>query len=236
MKRYSVNRTFGTDIHISVPLGKTNTIIGMSESIDNLVRTQTGGRVSPFVDEERIAYRSNQNDGITVNFRFFNKDTNSFENSYEPAGFNLNELNRSSFTKSFFRLYFYNTNDLINRNLMLYEELNVIDTTQPSLNLNKIFWLRNDVDFKNTNNNKTFYVIGRFFNALTGKVHEFINLPLNITQPIDITQFSQNPNWWSAPIMVLNPNNNGGNYNFITLPFFGANNVNTITLTEQIIL
>jgi hypothetical protein len=236
MERYSINRVLGSDINISVPLGKTNTVIGMGESIDNLVTTQTGGRITPFVDEERVAYRSNQTDGITINFRFFNKETNSFDVNYGAAGFNLNELNKSSFTKSFFRLYFYNTNDLINRNLMLFEELNVIDTTTPILNLNKIFWLRNDIDFKNNNNNKTFYVIGRFFNALTGKVHEFINLPTNINTPIDITQFSQNQSWWSTPIMILNPNNNSGNYNFITLPFVGANTVNTITLTEQIIL
>lgn len=237
MNRYSINKVVDSDVNISLPMSMFHTPIGMGESINRLVNEETNGRITPYQDNEQIAYKSTELNGFTINFRFFNEDTGEFEQSYSPAGFDVvNGLNRNSFIRSFFRLYFYDSNEFEKRNLVLFEELDVVGTTQPRVNLKKIFWFRNDLEFNETENNKTFYVIGRFFNALTGKVHDFMNLPLNITSPITITQFSQNSDWWSSPILLINPNNNNGNYNFSLIPFVGANTTNQITLTEQVIL
>jgi hypothetical protein len=237
MNRYSINKVSGSDLNISLPMSMFHTTIGINESINNLVQKETQDRITPFEDNEQIAYKSTEINGFTINFRFLNKITNTFEQSYIPAGFDVNTgLTKSSFTRSFFRLYFYDNKELEKRNLVLFEELDVNGTVEPRLKLDKIFWLRNDPDFIESNSNKTFYVIGRFFNALTGKVHDFMNLPLNYTAPINITQFSQNEDWWTSPFLIINPKNNNGNHNFGIIPFIGANITNEITLTEQIIL
>jgi hypothetical protein len=112
----------------------------------------------------------------------------------------------------------------------------VIGTKIPQVKLDKIFLNRSDEVFKTTNNNKTFYIIGRFFNALNGRVYDFINTPISQTTPITISSYSQNNTWWSSPILVINPKNNNGNYNFTLLPFVGANTQNSITLTQRVLL
>ena len=237
MNRYSINKVIDSDVNISLPMSMFHTPIGMSESITRLVNDETNGRINPYQDDEQIAYIANELNGFTINFRFLNKQTNTFEETYTAAGFDVNTgLTRNSFTRSFFRLYFYDSKEFERRNLVLFEELDVTGTIQPKLNLKRIFWFRNDLDFRETNNNKTFYVIGRFFNALTGKVHDFMNLPLTYTSPITITEFSQNDDWWSSPVLLINPKNNNGNHNFSLIPFVGANTTNEITLTEQVIL
>jgi hypothetical protein len=237
MERYTINKTIGKDINVTIPIGKSNTQVGLSETIKDLVQKETQNKINPYQDDEQIAYKTINVNGINVSFRFYNKETNTFQPDYQAAGFNTTTgLTRNSFTKSFFRLYFYDSNELQNRDLVLYEELDVRGTTQPTVNLKRIYWFRNDLEFNETNNNKTFYIIGRFFNALTGKVHDFMNLPLTYTSPITITDYSQNNDWWSSPILLINPKNNNGNYNFTTIPFVGANGGNTITLTEQVIL
>lgn len=237
MNRYSINKVIGNDVNISLPMSMFHTTVGINESINNLVQKEVEARITPFQDGEQIAYKTTELNGFTINFRFLNKLTNTFESSYIPAGFDVNTgLTKNSFTRSFFRLYFYDSKEFEKRNLLLFEELDVTGTITPTLKLNKIFWFRNDPDFIETNNNKTFYVVGRFFNALTGKVHDFMNLPLNYTTPINITQFSQNDDWWSSPVLIINPKNNNGNHNFSVIPFVGANTTNEITLTEQIIL
>lgn len=237
MEKYSINRNLGSDIHIPIVIPTEFTTVGLNESINDLVNKETKNSINGFIDEEQIAYKFTGLDGCGVNFRFYNTVTGNFEQSYEAVGFNtVTGLTKSSFLKSFFRLYFYDKKESENRNLLLFEELDVVGTTTPTLKLKRIYWFRNYSEFIETNNNKTLYVIGRFFNAATGKVHDFFNLPLNITTPINITQYSQNSDWWTSPVMVINPKNNNGNYNFTMIPFVGANTNNTITLTEQVIL
>lgn len=237
MNRYSINKVTNTDVNISLPMSMFHAPIGMGETITKLVNDETNGKINPYEDDEKIAYTPIGLSDVTINFRFLNRDTNTFEQSYSAAGFDVNNgLTKNSFTRSFFRLYFYDSNEFERRNLVLFEELDVNNSTQPKLSLNRVFWFRNDLEFKETNNNKTFYVIGRFFNALNGKVHDFMNLPLDNTAPITITQFSQNSEWWSSPVLLINPKNNNGNYNFSLIPLVGANGTNQITLTEQVIL
>lgn len=230
-------KTFYTDIHIPVQIPMSHTPIGLSESISNLVSIETKKRINPFIDGEQVAYKYTDLNGCTVNFRFYNKNTGNFELDYEAVGFNTTTgLTKNSFLKSYFRLYFYDQKGIENRNLILFEELDLIGSTQPSLKLKRIYFSRNYKDFVETNNNKDLFVIGRFFNAATGKVHDFMNLPLSYNSPINITQYSQNIDWWTSPVMIINPKNNNGNYNFTLIPFIGGNTTNTMTLTEQIIL
>ncbi len=237
MERYKINKTIGKDVEINIPQSMSHTPLGLSESISRLVSSETNNSINPYQDDEQIAYKSTNGDGFTINFRFLNRDTNNFELNYEPAGFNLTTgLTRNSFTKSYFRLYFYDSKKLERRNLVLFEELDAIGTTVPSFNLKRIYWFRNDLEFNETYNNKTFYIVGRFFNALNGKVYDFMNLPLSYNSPINITEYSQNNDWWASPMMLINPKGNNGNHNFTIIPFVGANDVNTITLTEQVIL
>jgi hypothetical protein len=237
MERYAIHKVIGKDVNIAIPISKSITQVGLSETIKDLVEKETQNKINPYQDDEQIAYRSTDINGFNINFRFYDKQTNTFQLNYQAAGFNTTSgLTNSSFTKSFFRLYFYDSNELQNRDLVLFEEFDVIGTTQPTVNLKRLYWFRNDLEFNETTNNKTFYVIGRFFNALTGKVHDFMNLPLTYTSPITITDYSQNNDWWSSPVLLINPKNNNGNYNFTVLPFVGANGGSTITLTEQVIL
>lgn len=237
MERYKINKTIGEDVYINIPNIMSHTGIGLGESIDRLVAEETNNKINPYQDDEQIAYKSTDVNGLTVNFRFLNRNTNLFEFNYENVGFNTTTgLTRNSFTRSYFRLYFYDSNKLERRNLVLFEDLDVVGTTVPSFKLKRVYWFRNDLEFNETYNNKTFYVIGRFFNALNGKVYDFMNLPLSYTSPINITDYSQNSDWWSSPIMLINPNNNNGNHNFAVLPTIGANGTNIITLTEQVIL
>lgn len=237
MNRIKLNRNLGNDLNFSLPIGEDFTQLGLSQSIDSLVFEETNNTINPYNDYEKIAYKTPTTDGININFRFLDESTNTYVNDYSAMGFDTNNgLSKNSFTKSFFRLYFYDENEPENRNLLFFEELDVVGTKVPLLNLKKIFWYRNDYIFNTTTNNKTLYVVGRFFNALDGKVYDFYNLPLSYTSPVDITQYSQNSTWWSSPMMLINPNNNNGNHIIAVLPFQGANTNNTITLTQRVIL
>jgi len=237
MERYSINKVKGQDVNISIPPGLSFTQLGLGESIDKLVEIEVNDTINPYQDEEQIAYKATDINGFNIAFRFHNKNTNQYEQDYSVMGFDtITGLTKNSFTKSFFRLYFYDKNESENRNLVLFEELDVIGTIQPILNLKRVFWFRNNELFNTTNDNKKLYIIGKFFNALNGKVYDFFNLPLSYTSPINITQYSQNSDWWTSPTMLINPNNNNGNYNISTIPFVGANTNNTITLSERVIL
>tara|TARA_R110002020_G_scaffold113236_9_gene260388 strand:- start:22967 stop:23680 length:714 start_codon:yes stop_codon:yes gene_type:complete len=237
MERYSINKVKGKDINISMPPSTSFTQLGLTETIDELVAIETNNSLNPFSDGERIAYKSSDPGGININFRFLNRNTNTYEQDYSAAGFNtVTGLTKNSFTKSYFRLYFYDENSPENRNLMSFEDLDAIGTKQPTFNLKRIFWDRNYELFNKTNDNKNLYIIGRFFSALNGKVYDFYNLPLSYTAPINITQYSQNGGYWTSPIMVINPKINNGEHNFAILAFSGANTTDTITLTERVIL
>jgi hypothetical protein len=237
MERYSVNKVKGQDVNIGIPSGLSFTQIGLGESIDRLVEDETNKTINPYQDEEQIAYKTTDVNGFDISFRFYNRNTQMYEEDYSVMGFNtVTGLTKNSFTKSFFRLYFYDKNESENRNLVLFEELDVTGTIVPKLKLKRVYWFRNSELFNTTNENKNLYIVGRFFNALNGKVYDFYNLPLTYTAPITITEYSQNPDWWTSPTMLINPNINNGNYSIATIPFVGANTTNTITLTERVIL
>ncbi len=238
MEKYSINKVKGKDINISMPASTSFTQLGLSETIDDLVEVETNNALNPFSDEEQIAYTTFDGLDINIIFRFLDRNTNTYSTNYEAAGFNTsdNSLRKNSFLKSYFRLYFYDKNSPESRNLMLFEDIDVLNTTAPNFKLKRIFWDRNYPFFNQTNDNINLFVIGRFFSALNGKIYDFYNLPIGNTTPINITDYSANSDWWTSPITIYNPKNNDGNHNFATTPFIGANTDNTITLTERVIL
>lgn len=224
--------------YVTIPINLSfNSTLGLGESIDNLVSEEEQKSINPTYDGEKVRYKSYDINGYDLNFRFYNDNSGTFVDDYSAAGFSLpNDLRKNGFRKSYFRLYFYDVNEPQNRNLLFYEDINITKSTDPNFSLKKIYWLRNDKLFNTTLQNRSVYMVARFFNAKTGKIHDFINLPQNMTTPITITQFSNNPDWWSSPIEMLNPRNNNGGYNFTTAPSVGSNTSNSITLTEQIIV
>jgi len=165
---------------------------------------------------------------------------------------------KNGFKKSFYRLYFYDSNMLENRNVIFTEDINIGDPfnltigiiPDPVVKIKRLYWLKNDEDFdplsgSTTNspiylNYKTFYVEARFFNAKTGKVIKFINLPTTQTSPITIKYLADNPEYRTSPIKFINPKTNAlpsagpGNYNFVINSGIGANTSNSITFTEDV--
>jgi hypothetical protein len=60
----------------------------------------------------------------------------------------------------------------------------------------------------NNYNNRVVYMEARFFNAKTGRVHTFNNIPQTYQNPIDINTYRQQSNhaWRTVPITIYNPN------------------------------
>ncbi len=77
----------------------------------------------------------------------------------------------------------------------------------------------------------------KFFNAKTGRLNRFINLPTSVVIPPKINILSNNNRQRSSELTIINPCTltSNGNYLFSVEPGIGANTINTITLTEYIL-
>lgn len=227
--------------YLSIPINNTSLIVDYSDDIDAFVEKETKKRINTIVDNEKVKFFSNPYPSIKIKFRFYDKSTSQFDDTnlsggYSLAEFNSTEINKkNNFKKSFFRLYFFDTDDIKTQNLLLTEEIDVFRSTKPEFNLSRIFWLKNDDIFMNNNNNRTVYMEARFFNAKTGRVNRFINTPITINTPININTLKNNPDWKFSKLLIVNPKNNNGKREFKTVNGVGANTQNTITLTEYIL-
>ena len=231
------------------------------ELIPNFVVSEREKAINKVYDAEKTKwfFWPDYINGMTINFRFFNGTT--FTSDYQSNGFEMSDfipIIKNGFKKSFYRLYFYDSNMLENRNVIFTEDINIGDPfnltigiiPDPSVKIKRLYWLKNDEDFdplsgSTTNspiylNYKTFYVEARFFNAKTGKVIKFINLPTTQTSPITIKYLADNPEYRTSPIKFINPKTNAlpsagpGNYNFVINSGIGANTSNSITFTEDV--
>ncbi len=229
--------------NITIPINTHFNVVDYSEDISGFVDRETKKSINKIFDGEKIKYRSEKYNGIKVKFRFYDKDTNTYDstsltNGYISAGFEEDEINiKNNFKKSFFRLYFFDSNDSRSQNLLLTEDIDTFDSLKPEFILDRIFWFKNDELFLETTDNRSVYMEARFFNAKTGRVNRFINPPTTITIPPKINILSINPSWRSSEITILNPfaPPNNGNYRFRVEAGIGANTFNTITLTEYIL-
>ena len=225
--------------NITIPINTHFNVVDYSEDIDGFVDRETKKSINKIIDGEKIKYRSEIYPSITIKFRFYNKQTNTYDDTnltegYLNAGFEQEEINiKNNFKKSFFRLYFFDSNDSRKQNLLLTEDLDTFNSFTPLFSLGRIFWFKNDELFLETTDNRRVYMEARFFNAKTGRVNRFINPPTTITIPPKINQVDQD--WRSSELLIINPKNNNGNYRFRVVDGIGANTDNTITLTEYIL-
>lgn len=230
---------------ILLPINTDFYPVDYSEDIQDIVLAERKKAINPIVDLETIKYKfySSDDNGATekllLNFRFWNGTTNNYSTEYTTVGFTTTEVtkNRNNFKKSFFRLYFYDSNSGDTNNLLFIEDINCYNTTKSELYLDRLYWLRNDPYFTDTNFNRTVYMKASFFNAKTGKVINFINPSPILATPLTIQQYSDpnNRDWRSSAINILNPKTNNGLYLFKPVTPFGANQSRTITLSEFVL-
>ncbi len=224
-----------------IPLELKFEPIDYSEDIDGWVGSETQKAINSILDGEKVKYLSTTQSGITVEFRFSDRTTNSqpgpYTTTYTSNGFNIpTEYKLNRFNKSYFRLYFYDSNDSETANLLFTEDLPVEQVPNASFVLKRLFWEKDDAIMNNTFDNRTLYMEGRFFNAKTGQIQTFFCPPTTIGAPIGISQYSDvnNRDWRTSQIVLINPNNNNGEYRFTTVPL-GGNIVDRITLSEFIL-
>lgn len=224
--------------NITIPINVKFEVVDYSDDIDLFVEKEKKKSINPIIDGEKIKYISENFDSITVNFRFYNKDTGLYESpNYLTAGFLPEEIGiKNNFKKSFFRLYFYDSNNNKTQNLLLTEDISTYASEAPSFKLNRIYWLKEDALFNGpTNVNRTTYLEARFFNAKTGRVHRFFNIPTSFTTPITVSDLANNQSWKTSQVRILNPKINNGHRWFRVVNGIGANTQNTITMTEYIL-
>jgi hypothetical protein len=230
---------------LNIPINLEFLPVDYGDDVQDIVLAEREKAINPIFDAETTKYTfnditANSGKGLIINFKFWDISANTYSTTYgyEPTG--ITELDirkkRNAFKKSYFRLYFFDTNSGETNNLIFTEDLNIEDTTKAIIPFNRLYWLRNDEYFIKNNNNRIIYMEARFFNAKTGKVHRFLNT--TSTVPTSITQYKDinNRHWRSSAIILKNPKLNNGIFNFLpnTTGNNGLNSINTITLTEFI--
>lgn len=260
--KYQISNKFQTSTAQTITVSGTTTLNGLSKSLtipinidffpvdygddlQDIVVSEREKAINKAFDAETVKYNfndpyANLNQGLLIKFQFWNTTAQTYDSSYKAVGFTDLEIvkNRNPFRKSFFRLYFYDSNSGDTSSLIFTEDLGVYNTTTPTLPFNRLYWLRSDNFFVKNNTNRTVYMDAKFFNAKTGKINKFVNIPLAPpTIPITLYDYSDpnNRDWRSSAITIINPKLNNGNYNFLPYTPFGANTPTTITLSELII-
>lgn len=234
---------------LTIPLNLNFYPIEYGSGVQEIVESERKKAINPVFDAETTKYKFrddnnpliNSGKGLIIKFRFWNSTASTYSTSYSAADFNDLDVNkkRNGFKKSFFRLYFYDTNSGETSNLIFTEDLNVGETTQPIIPFNRLYWLRNDEYFKENNTNRVIYMDAKFFNAKTGKVSKFVNIPLSFTNSLmTINQYSSvsNRDWRTSAIEIVNPKLNNGEYNFRPYLPFGSNTPSVITLSEFVMV
>lgn len=226
---------------LTIPLELKFEPTDYSEDIDRWVGSETQKAINSILDGEKVKYTSRVQTGITIEFRFSNRNGSQpgpYTSEYNANGFDLPaEYSLNRFNKSYFRLYFYDSNDGETSNLLFTEDLLVERADKASFTLKRLFWDKDDVVMTNTLLNRVIYMEGRFFNAKTGQVQTFYCPPTTINAPIGILQYSNisNRGWRTSPIELINPNNSNGEYRFRTINNVGGTTTEKITLSEFIL-
>jgi hypothetical protein len=205
-----VNNDLFGDKFLDIPVELSFDLLGQDDAIDE-IQEETVERVigKPIDFEcERFAnkqYPNTAQSDINYIFNFFDfsvndiSNSNSWINSYGPQQFNENELyyTSKSFSKSFFKIDLYDTDDsktqinyltlIIPTNSSIKTEIprQFLSTLKPiklpKFNLDYIgykesffiYWLKN-TDYLDL---KTFYMAAKFFNGKTGEFVKMTNTP-----------------------------------------------------------
>lgn len=199
---------------ISVPIKIEFNPMDYSDLLNTLIKEEQEKNINLIEDRETIKFN---NDNLTLEFNFY--DGSGFTTNYLNAGFTNEEIQnkRNAFTKSFFRLDFFDSNIEQEQNLIFSEFLSLRDSVQPVFPLNRLYWFKNDNVFLDGGNRQVYFSV-RFFNAKNGTISRFLNGP--ITNPLTIQQYSSNPSWRFAGLNFVNPKVNK-NRQFFSLPING---------------
>ena len=214
--------------NITIPINSSGMDTDNSDTLNKYIKKEAKKLFNPIKDGERVKYKSESPTEIR-----FSSDTSM--DFYTSVGFQPSDFTKNNFKKSFFRLYFYDSNDVKTQNLLLTEDINISGSVESIFDFNRLFWLKSDDLFIDVNNSERIvYMTANFFNAKNGKVYRFINPPTTQSQPLDINVLNQNPEWLSVPVKIINPKTNGGKYQFKPVPDVGATNIDgdEITFTE----
>lgn len=224
---------------ITIPLEIKFEPLDYSDDIGNWVGSETQKAINSILDGEKVKYLSTIQTGVTVEFRFSDRrvTTGTYTTEYEGNGFIIpQEYNLNRFKKSYFRLYFYDSNDSETANLLFTEDLPVVGKGDARFVLKRLFWDKDDEIMDNSFTDRVTYMEGKFFNAKTGQVQTFYCPPVTVTSPVGISEYSDvdNRGWRTSPIKLINPNNTLGGYRFTTIPVAGTT-LEKITLSEFIL-
>lgn len=212
--------------NITIPINSSGMDTDNSDTLNKYIKKEAKKLFNPIKDGERVKYKSE----ASTEIRFYSYNSTDF---YTSVGFQPSDFTKNNFKKSFFRLYFYDSNDVKTQNLLLTEDINISGSVESIFDFNRLFWLKSDDLFIDVNNSERIvYMTANFFNAKNGKVYRFINPPTTQSQPLDINVLNQNSEWLSVPVKIINPKTNGGKYQFKPVPNVGATLGNEITFTE----
>ena len=197
-----------------------------SDLIDSWVSDEEKKSINQIKDAEKVKYKADNILGYNINFRFKNLDDNTYNNDNEFVGFNLDEESKKNiFKKSYFRLYFYDGLDSETSNLIFVEDLDVVGKTKTEFKMKDLFLDKGpQIQIE-----RKLFMEGKFFNAKTGKIQTFYNLPKNRNNVVGISEYDKV--WKRTPISVVN-GGNGRLFKFIREDELGGG---TITLSEFII-
>jgi hypothetical protein len=176
---------------------------GRSDSIDEYQEEVVKEVIGVATDFEiaRFSHKENQNGKTDINYEFRFSNGSTWVNSYLAEGFTSEEIYfyRNTFTKSFFKLDFYDTTDTKTQinyftiiiptqqgdfqtaSISPLSPFNNVQIRKPKFKLDFvgdkegffIYWLRN-TDYLNI---KTFYMTAKFFDAKIGVFVKMMNTP-----------------------------------------------------------
>lgn len=226
---------------ITVPFTEQTKNDGYSDIINELFIEEKDQSVNAVIDTETIKFTSakfgtEEPSQPNINFSFYNATADTFSYSYENAGFLPEEIEnkRNNFKNSFFRIDFYDSDNIREQNFLFSEFLNVKEP-ETSFPFNRIFYKKESSKFKEGDFVELYFEV-LFFNAKTGTVKNMVN---KLPSTINLVQYNANPSQRFAKIKLLNP--------YIEQPYVGSlnkifyiepingNNNNTIVFSELII-
>ncbi len=197
---FANNLSGGTSYNINVPLGNNSGVVGQQETIEkDFINIEVENSVNPILDYEKIKLLPKHNaDGIldNITYRVNLLDGGTFNTSLKWGDIDFDDddfrFRKKSFTKSFLRLDFFDSDIVTNQNLVsfitLFPEFSYDDTSSGSIpiavNYPVSFKLGNPLVDRNINGEgfalydfkdeilpsvpKNLYMRGTFNNAKTG--------------------------------------------------------------------
>jgi hypothetical protein len=222
LNKYKILKTsLSADTSITIPLELDNKPIDYYSNLNDFIQNKVEKNVNPIEDFEKYIFKLKT--PLKIKFLFYDKVNDSYPfnttyNSSTTITQNDFEKRKNGLFKSFIRINFYESFDERNSKLLFFEDFMVKDLGFNQITeffLEKIYWYKTDPLFK-TNVNRIIYFNLNFFNAKTGKIHRFLNLPLNKVNGISDVEYRNNINWRYTPLILLNPNNNNNENIVIT--------------------